>query len=251
MRAVSRSKYCFASTTCSGYGVCDSNGNCVCNQYYTGTACNQCVANHYGSSCLACPGGDVTPCTGHGTHHRCVVSGLILNACLQARARAVSVATASARAPAAGLEARASIRAPRPATVSYQSLAPWASSMTCAARRPRHGPVGRQLRVQHGLRPAVVQLLRTPVFLGSVGCLLAECAARCSPQNTDYYSYPTCTYCLAGTTCSGHGMRSLSSLLFAVSHCDLKMVTQRQARARLRARAAAPPASRPPRAAPA
>ena len=57
-------KYCVAETTCNGNGVCNEDGNCVCNEGYTGTECE-----------INCQSEDGTECGGHG---KCVTTMLQL-----------------------------------------------------------------------------------------------------------------------------------------------------------------------------
>ena len=57
-------KYCLAETSCNGNGVCNEDGNCVCNEGYTGTECE-----------INCQSEDGTECGGHG---KCVTTMLQL-----------------------------------------------------------------------------------------------------------------------------------------------------------------------------
>jgi len=40
---------------------------------------------------------------------------------------------------------------------------------------------------------------------GTCACNVGFVGAACDQCGTNYYNYPTCTFCLAATTCSGHG----------------------------------------------
>ncbi len=61
---------------CSGNGVCavvNSNPVCVCNSGFTGSSCQSCMPNHYGSNCLECPGGALDPCSGNGVCNQGII----------------------------------------------------------------------------------------------------------------------------------------------------------------------------------
>jgi len=45
---------CIAATTCSGNGICNGAGACVCAAGFTGAACDRCLPQHYGPQCAAC-----------------------------------------------------------------------------------------------------------------------------------------------------------------------------------------------------
>jgi hypothetical protein len=60
------------SNPCSGHGTCFESGGtavCACQPNYSGIACQNvnCPSGTWGPSCLACPGGQSNPCSGHGT----------------------------------------------------------------------------------------------------------------------------------------------------------------------------------------
>lgn len=48
---VGKSCQCNAAQTCSGHGECNKDGNCVCDEFWTGQRCNACVRGRYGSQC--------------------------------------------------------------------------------------------------------------------------------------------------------------------------------------------------------
>eukprot|EP01012_Entosiphon_sulcatum_P008570 TRINITY_DN14698_c0_g1_i1.p1 TRINITY_DN14698_c0_g1~~TRINITY_DN14698_c0_g1_i1.p1 ORF type:complete len:4384 (-),score=244.51 TRINITY_DN14698_c0_g1_i1:47-12031(-) len=66
-----------ACNPCSGHGVCSEGrlgtGVCVCNAtqtvgFWSGSQCDVCTSGMYSIDCtLECPGGRLTPCSGHGT----------------------------------------------------------------------------------------------------------------------------------------------------------------------------------------
>jgi cysteine-rich repeat protein len=48
---MSASTFCLGHVTCNGNGFCDGDAQCVCWGNYTGTNCDRCIKDHYGTYC--------------------------------------------------------------------------------------------------------------------------------------------------------------------------------------------------------
>lgn len=208
------------ATTCTGHGVAQSDGSCVCAPEFAGNgSCSACAANYYDyPTCRFCDAS--TTCAGGGT---CSTTGTC--ECLAGFAGAgcqfSDATTCNGRGVAqsdgscvceTGFAGNASCSACTPndyydypnctfcdAATSCGGNGSCSTTGTCECSSGFTGPACEYSDIVtcngHGL--ALID--------GACSCTAGYTGPSCAQCAGDYYAYPTCKYCEPAVTCSGAG----------------------------------------------
>ena len=191
--------FCQASTTCNGHGSCNAAGSCSCNTDFTGANCNQCATNYYGPSCTTfCQAS--TTCNGHGSCNSAgscsCNTGFTGASCSQC---ATGFTGANCNQCATNYYGYPSCTTFCQASTTCGGHGSCNTAGSCACNS---GFAGSNCQYSDALN---CSSHGTVGVHGNCSCNTGFTGTQCNQCTTDYYGYPTCTYCEASTTCNGHG----------------------------------------------